>query len=131
MDGPPNLIDVVGLGVIVAGFFYSPATAAVIGPYIVIIMASVVGASFAVARRERTTRAGAVLYFVRSSGIAILLTGMIASVLAAHYQGVNERILIAPVALLLGSVGDDWGKVLRRLQSFVFSLLDLMRKDEK
>lgn len=126
--GGPSITDVVGLGIFFAGVFYSPASAAVIGPYIVIIMASVIGASFAVARREKTTRLGALFYFLRVSGVAILLTGIGANVTSSYYDVLTERVLIAPIALLIGSVGDDWGKVLRAATDFFFRALDLFRQ---
>jgi hypothetical protein len=127
MNEGPSLTDVVGLGIFFAGVFYSPASAAVIGPYIVIIMSSVVGASFALARRTKTTRIGALFYFVRVAGLAVLLTGIGASIASSYYDGLTERVLLAPVALLIGAVGDDWGALLRRAAGLLFSALELVR----
>jgi hypothetical protein len=127
MNNSPSVTDAVGLGVFVASLVYSPSVAAVVGPYIVIILASVIGASFAVRRAEKTTRLAALGYFLRVAGLAVLITVSIATFIGNNYTGWTERALIAPVALVIGAVGDDWDKLLRAIVRGVFSAVDFFR----
>jgi hypothetical protein len=121
------LTDIVGLFVFIAAIFFSPDVAAVIGPYMTIIIASSVGGSFALKRRDRTSRAAAMLYFGRVVGLAILLTVGAAFVLNLYYPQLAPRTTIAPIALLIGFIGDDWPALLTRAKSVLFGLLDLWR----
>lgn len=127
MNSSPSVTDAIGLGIFLAGLVYSPNVAAVVGPYIVIILASVIGASFAVRRAEKTTRLAAVGYFLRVAGLAVLITVSIAAFLGNRYEGWTERALITPVALIVGAVGDDWPKLLRAIVRMVFSAVDFFR----
>lgn len=113
MNGGPDITDAVGLGVVIAGLVYAPSVASVIGPYITIVLAAVIGASFAVSRHPRTSRLAAAWYFLRVGGLAMMLTGAIASWAGSYYEGWTERALIAPVALLIGSIGDDFPALAR------------------
>lgn len=122
-----SVVDVVGLGVFLAGLVYQPEIAAVIGPYLVIILASVVGAAFALKRREKTTRLSALFYFLRVSGLAVLMTVFLAAVFSSYYSSLTERILIAPVALMLGVIGDDFPAVVRYLAAKFLAGVDLFR----
>lgn len=128
MSSPPqSVLDVVGLGVFIAGRVYAPDVAAVIGPYFVLVLAAVIGASFAVARREQTTRLGAMWYFMRVAGVAVMLTGVAINALTNWNPDLTERVLIAPVALVIGSIGDDWGKFFRKVGRLFYAALDLLR----
>jgi len=127
MNGSPSITDAVGLGIFLAGLVYAPGVAAVVGPYIVIILASVIGASFAVKRREKTTRLAAAWYFFRVAGLAVLVTVSLASWASNHYGGWTERSLITPVALLIGAIGDDWPQFLRGIVRALFSTVDFFR----
>lgn len=131
MNGSPSITDAVGFGIFLAGLVYAPGVAAVVGPYIVIIVASVIGASFAVKRREKTTRLAAAWYFLRVAGLAMLGTVSLASWASTYYEGWTERALITPVALIIGAVGDDWPQLLRAIVRGIFSSVDLFRPSKK
>lgn len=121
--------DAVGLFALIAAFAFSPEVAAVVGPYVLIATASVIGASFALARRPTSTRWGATFYFGRAVGLAILLTVVISAAVAARYPDFSERALLAPVALMIGFI--DWvallGGAAKGLLSAVFKTLDSFR----
>lgn len=127
MNGQISTPDAIGFGIFLAGLVYAPSVAAVVGPYVVIVLASVLGASFAVKRREKTTRLGALLYFLRVAGVAVLVTVSVASAVSSYYDNLTERVLITPIALIVGAVGDDWGDFLRKIVRVIFSAVDLMR----
>lgn len=122
---PPSITDIVGLAVFVAAMIFSDEAAAVIGPYMVIVAAAMIGASFSVARRGKTSRLGAVVYFARVAGLAVLITGGLAAALAAYRPDLQPRVTIAPIALVIGFA--DWPKVLAKVVQMAFAFMDLVR----
>jgi len=130
MNSSP-VTDAVGLGIFLAGLVYAPAVAAVVGPYVVIILAAVIGASFAVKRREKTTRFAAAWYFFRVAGLAVLGTVSLASWASSYYSGWTERALITPVALLIGSIGDDYPALAKWFMAKFLASIDLFRGGSK
>ena len=127
MNSQPSVLDAVGFGIFVASWVYAPSVAAVVGPYIVIVLAAVIGASFALKRREKTARLVAIWYFLRVAGLAVLITVSLASIASSYYSSLTERALITPVALMIGAIGDDWPKLLRAIVRFIFRAIDLAR----
>lgn len=119
--------DAIGLGVFLASVVYAPEVASVVGPYVVIIIAAAIGASFATARREKTTRLGALWYFARVVGLAMLLTVFIAGAWASFQPSITQRFAIVPVALLIGFFGDDFPMFARRALDFALSMADAVR----
>lgn len=120
-----SLTDAVGLSVLIAAAAFSPEVAAVVGPYVLIAAASVIGASFSLARRSPSSRWSAFAYFARVVGLATFLTVGLSAWLAAHYPLLSERALLAPVALLIGFV--DWPDLLRTVVNGMFRLIDNFR----
>ncbi len=121
-------IDIVSVFVFIASLLFSPEIANVVGPYMVIILASTIGASFALARRERSTRLSALGFFLRINGLAILLTVGLAAIAQSWGPALQERVLLAPIALVLGFIGDDLPKVLRWAGGKVNALVDALIK---
>jgi len=127
MNGQPSVLDAVGFGIFIASWVYAPSVAAVVGPYIVIVLAAVIGASFALKRREKTARLVAIWYFLRVAGLAVLITVSLAGIVSSYYSSLTERVLITPVALMIGAIGDDWPKLLRNIVRIFFRAIDLAR----
>jgi uncharacterized membrane protein YiaA len=125
MNSQTSVTDAVGFGIFIAGLVYAPNVAEVVGPYIVIVLASIIGASFALKRREKTTRLVALWYFLRVAGLAVLITVSLAGIGSSYYSSLTERVLITPVALLIGAVGDDWPKLLRAIVRIIFRAIGL------
>lgn len=122
----PSILDSVGIFVLLAAWMFSSEVAAVAGPYMVIISASAIGASFALIRRDASTRVGAAFYFLRVCGLATLLTVAISTVLSLLHPSLTERVLIAPVALGLGLIGDDYPSAGRWVLRWVNKLIDTL-----
>ena len=120
-----TITDIVGLFVFLAALIFSREVAGVVGPYLVIMIASSIGASFALARREKTARTSAVWFFFRQVGLAVLLTGTCAALVNTYRPDLLPRVTIAPIALLIGFA--DWPWVLGKVQRFVIGSLDLLR----
>ena len=123
-----SITDIVGLCVFIAALLFSSEVANVVGPYMVIVIASSIGASFALARRDKDTRTAAVWFFTRVVGLAVLLTGGLAAIASAHYPDIAPRVFVAPIALMVGFIGDDWPKLLGKLARGVFAITDFFRK---
>ena len=124
MNQPP-VVDIVGLFVFIAAMIFSNEVAAVVGPYMVIVVAATLGASFKVARREKTTRTSAVLFFLRVVGMAVILTVALALVLNSYRPDLSPRVTVAPIALLIGFI--DWPWALSKIVRGMFAALDLAR----
>lgn len=120
-----QITDIVGLFVFLAALIFSNKVASVVGPYAVIIIASAVGASFALARRQRTSRGGAVWFFARQVGLALLLTVSFAAALNAYRPDLVPRVTVAPISLLIGFT--DWPWALNKVVRFLIGSLDLIR----
>ena len=104
-------LDPVSVAIALASIIFGPALAGVIGPYAVIIIASTVGAAWALGRREEGAKLGAVWYFLRLNATVALVTVSLAQLASRWVGGDNNYWLLAPIALLVGGVGDDWPRV--------------------
>jgi hypothetical protein len=121
------IADIVGLCIFIAALLFSADVANVVGPYMVIVIASSIGASFALSRRNKSSRGRALWFFTRVVGLAVLLTVGLAAVASAYRPDLHERVLLAPIALLVGFIGDDWPRLLSRIMRALFAAIDLMR----
>lgn len=124
----PSIVDVVGLFVLIAATLFSSEVALVVGPYLVIVVSATIGASFAVARREKSTRSEAIFFFARVVGLAVLLTVGAAAYINSYRPDLSPRILVAPIALLIGFIGDQWGALLGKIVKLMYGAIDLFRK---
>ncbi|WP_284213864.1 hypothetical protein [Comamonas jiangduensis] len=108
-----NQLDPVNVAIALASVIFGPALAGVIGPYSVILIASTVGAAWALGRRDPSVRLGAAWYFLRLNATAVLVTVGLAN-LAGRWSGHDDVTwMLAPIALLVGGVGDDWPRLAR------------------
>lgn len=105
-------LDPTHVAITVASAVLAPALAEVVGPYVIIFIASTIGASWALGRQASMSRLKALLLFLRINFTAAIVTSSIASALAeqlGYASGTREGLwLIAPIALVIGGVGDDW-----------------------
>ena len=124
-------ISIVALAGMLASAIFGHEMAHVVGPYIVIILASTVGASFALARRPPETRASAVYFFLRTVGLAILLTVALASIVTGYYPEATEKALIAPIAFVVGYIGDGWPAVFKWASEKINAFIDALIKSRE
>lgn len=110
-----NQLEPTNVAIALASVLFGPPLAGVIGPYAVILIASTVGAAWALGRRDPGARLGAAWYFLRLNATAVLITVGLASV-AGRWLGHDDTTwMLAPIALLVGGVGDDWPRLGRWL----------------
>lgn len=107
MNGQNNT-DVVQLFVVLAAAIFGPSMSEIIGPYILIICAAVTGAAWSLGRKKPQGKYNAWAYFLRIAFTAILLTVAISKLFIHFIPALKEEWLIAPVALIIGLIGDDW-----------------------
>lgn len=110
-----NQLEPTSVAIAIASVLFGPTLAGYIGPYAVIVIASTVGAAWALGRRDASARLGAAWYFLRLNATAVLLTTGLAN-LAGKWLGIEESSwMLAPIALVVGGVGDDWPRLGRWL----------------
>lgn len=119
MSTPPSL-EPTAVATLLLSALAGPTLAKVIGPYAVIVVAGLVGASWALSEESAASRRDALLFLLRVTFTAALLTvGITAALERFVLDGDQARWLFAPIALILGSVGNDWPRVLRWIRSKV------------
>lgn len=119
-----NTLDPVNVSIALASVIFGPALAGVIGPYSVILIASTVGAAWALGRRDPSARLGAAWYFLRLNATAMLVTVGLASFVGRWLGHDDTSWMLAPIALLVGGVGDDWPRVARWLMLRVLRIFE-------
>lgn len=104
-------LDPVSVAIALASVIFGPALAGVIGPYAVIFMGSTVGAAWSLGRRQPGAKLGAVWYFARINTTALLVTVSVANIAAGWIGAQDSHWMLAPIALFVGVIGDDWPRV--------------------
>lgn len=127
-------LDPVTVATAVAATVVGPTLAAVLGPYAVIILGATTGAAWALSRQKEMSRLGAAWYFMRLNATALLLTVSMAAMVNKWGGFSEERWLLAPIALLVGGIGDDWPRVIKwvvgRLGRLVDRRIDNSNKED-
>ena len=121
---PQSNLDPVSVAIALSSVIFGPALAGIVGPYAVIIIASTVGAAWALGRRAPDAKFGAAVYFLRLNLTAMLVTVSAANV-AVQWMGIEDgQWMLAPIALLVGCIGDDWPRVGRWLMMRLGRLIE-------
>lgn len=110
-----STLDPTAAAIAVAGALFGPALSEIIGPYAVIIVSSTVGASWALGRRASVPKFGAAWFFLRINMTACLLTVMLARLIGQTIGVEEPSWLLAPTAMFVGGVGDDWPRLAKWL----------------
>lgn len=127
---PQQAPDIIALLIFLGALTFGPEVAAVVGPYVAITAAAALGASFALSRREKTTRPGAVKFFTQVVGLALLVTVGLTQIAHAYYPSLHERLLLVPVALVIGYVGDGWPGIFDKIIAKLLGLIDSFGKGQ-
>lgn len=127
MTQPPQ-IDPISVAVAVATVVFAQDVAHIVGPYLVIVFASTIGASFAMVARKPTSRLKAAAFFFRVNGLSILLTYSVAAIAHTYYPVDTAKDWFVPVAFCIGFVGDRWPALMTWAASKVSQLVDILIK---
>ncbi len=102
MATPASQLDIVTVMTAVAvSLFGSEPLAGFVGPYFVIILCAVLGASLSGSGHPTPTRAEVITHLARAMGLAVVATVPL-SLVAEHDLHFEARWLFGPVALLVG-----------------------------
>jgi len=124
MPPQPPPLDIVYVVVFLLGLVFGPGTAAILGPYAVILLASTAGASFALYRAPLMPRKQSIWFFTWLVLIALIFSGT-SAILLERWVGENTAHYSVPfVAFAIGAMGDDWPSVFNKLKSFASRWLD-------
>ena len=110
---PPtdNHPDLVILVVTILALIFSPTLAAVLAPYIVILLGALLGTGWGLKRRPVTSTASPWSFVLLMLGTALIVT-MPAAVYLQRWVGDNTfQWLLAPIALVIGAIGEDWTRI--------------------
>jgi len=95
----------------VLGAIFNPEMAAVLAPYLLMLFGALVGAAWGLKRRASSDRKGAFMFVMLMLGTALIFT-MPFAVYLQRYTGENTaQWMLAPIALLIGAVGESWPNV--------------------
>lgn len=121
---PQPSLDIVYLLVFLLGMVFGPSTAAVLGPYAVILLAATAGASFALYRAPVMSRAQGAWFFSWLVLVAIIFSGT-ASLLLERWVGENTAHYSVPfVAFSIGAMGDEWPALLGKLKGLLLRWIE-------
>lgn len=102
-------LDPVSVTVALFTVLMSPQLAELIGPYAVIILAASTGAAWSLGMRPPGTRTSAIWYLMKLNLTAVLLVvGLAQLVLYTWPDFAGLKWMLAPIALVVGGVGDHW-----------------------
>jgi hypothetical protein len=117
----PNL-DPIEVAKYAASLAMSPTLAGIVGPYAIIVLASVLGAGAALANRDPLDRGPSFLFFARAVLVALLATVPVATIVAAYFEGWQAQWLFIPGAVMLSY----WSDKSKAIFSFVGGQMKLL-----
>lgn len=102
MSTPANQLDIVTVATAAAlAIFGNPQVADFAGPYAVIILCAVLGASVSGSGESTAGHRGTLAHLAMGIGLALVATVPLSLVLA-HYTGFEARWMLGPVAVVVG-----------------------------
>jgi hypothetical protein len=99
-------LGIVAVATWVAAWAFGPEAAGIIGPYSVIILCAIGGASWSASRVTQTTRHAVVMHIALRAGMSMVLTVSCAKLMGA-WMGVEPSLLFGAVAIVLAA-RPDW-----------------------
>jgi hypothetical protein len=124
------LLDPVSVATAVIAALLGNALGQVLGPYAIIAIAATVGAGWSLSRNPSSSARGAVLFVLRMTATALLLSWGAAEFGHAYWPTMPIGLLLVPIALGIGAVGDDWPALIRWCGVRIFSVIDRGRRIE-
>lgn len=119
MSNSPNPLDIVALLAMLGALMFNPQLSQAVAPYVATFFAALVGTMWSISRKERQsgqkmTRGEGYQYTGRVVGAALIITVPLAAYGAPRVGLEDYRFAVAPIALVIGAVGEleDWRKLL-------------------
>lgn len=125
MTTPAAPYDIIALLTLAGGIIFSnPQLAEAVAPHAVVCFAALIGGLYALSRKTAdqempNKRKKSAVFLLRIVGMALIVTIPAATLIAPHLGLEESRFLFAPLALLLGAIGDERKEFLEWCFSFV------------
>lgn len=103
---PPDLLV---LFTALLAVFFSPTLSAVLAPYAVILLGALLGAAWGLRRRPAGSKVWG--FVALMLGTALVFTMPTAVYLQGYFGAGTIQGLLAPLALVIAAVGEDWPRV--------------------
>ena len=116
-------LEPVKVATVIMSSMFGPAVAEVVGPYSVIILAASLGAAWSLGSRELSDKASAFWFFIRVNLTAILITVFIAHYVGTKLDLIDHTWLLAPVALIIGGIGDNWRNLFMHILNAIKNII--------
>lgn len=101
---------------------FGPVLGPLLGPYAVIVICSAVGAQWALLASPAMTRFEASMLMLRVVGTAVVLTAMIAQVIAAQFAvAVTEAY--GAVSFVIGALGHKWTELIEAVKQRILGVI--------
>lgn len=107
---PPPPLDIVTLAIAIITALLGPGSAAIVGPYVVILLGAVMGSAWSASRRETESRVATARHMFLHVTLALLATVPVAIWLGRVLE-FDDKWLLGPVAAVIGGIGHDWPRV--------------------
>lgn len=121
----PDLTPV-GLVTVFASAVFGVNAALVIGPYVVILLAAILGSGGMIMQRDGDSNTRAFAYFLGAIGFSLMFTVPLAIGLAALWEPLQENWLYAPISAGLAYSTDKWTtRIIPWLQGKVNAFVDM------
>lgn len=117
MSAPPQSLDIVTVMIAAATWAVGAEAAQIIGPYSVIILGAIGGATWSASSRQSENRWQALRYVLWMVGLALIATVPLAEIIA-RWTEIAPRWMFAPVAVVIAA-RPDW--VIRQAKRFITS----------
>ena len=121
-------LDVVTVAVVAIGAMAGGEVARYAGPYLVIIVAALVGAVGAEMRRPGSTRMQALGFILLLTTMSVLLTGALAALASRGFSQagmpIDPSYLLVPISGGIAYIGHDWPGVAAWIGGRVKKLID-------
>lgn len=118
-----NSLDPTTVLIAIFSTIMAPQIAEIVGPYTIIVIASTTGAAWSLGDKPTLTKLQSLRFFIKINMVAILITVFISYLIGNYINMADRQWLLAPVALLIGLLGNEWGKIngwlLAKVKSYV------------
>ena len=100
------------------------------GPYALIVISAISGAMWPLSSAATPTRLAGAWLLLRCAATALVLTGLLAALIEKQW-GVAAHETLAPVAFVIGALGNGWRPVFDAVGTVAASLINSKSKSKK
>jgi hypothetical protein len=123
MTEPATTAAATGVSLVtLASTLLGPQFGPLLGPYLVIVLCSTVGAQWAILASPTMTRMDALLLMLRVSATAVVLTAMLAQLVGSYFNvPVNEAY--GAISFFIGALGHRWMELIDGVKQRLLAII--------